>query len=304
MNKETKGTLLALATALVSGIAIPVNKLFVVGIDPIVFTATRALMIGLIFLVIGLKRGEFTKNKLKFMNWKYLLAIGIIGGGLAFWLYFSGLRLTTSGRGAFLHKTLPLYTTILAFLFLKEKISKKQLLALGLMFFGIIMIYFDKIAPNLDFWPNPSFGDLLVIIATFLWAVENTIGKKLMRDDGESNILVSFARMFVGSLFLFGLILVLGKIDVLLSLSLIQIRNLIISTGILFCYVSFWYSAVKLINISKAATILLISPVISMILGILMFNEPTPGLQLLGSVLILAGGYLVSKVKSGFVEGV
>jgi len=59
-----------------------------------------------------------------------------------------------------------------------------------------------------------------------------------------------------------------------------------------------------LINVSKAATILLLSPVISMFLGIIMFNEPTPILQLGGSVLILLGGYLVSKVKSEFVEGV
>jgi len=103
---------------------------------------------------------------------------------------------------------------------------------------------------------------------------------------------------------LFGVIILLGKINVLLSLSLAQVLSLLASTGILFCYVFCWYSAIKLINISKAATILLIAPVISMILGILMFEEPTPILQLAGSVLILLGGYLVTKVKSEFVGGV
>lgn len=303
MNKETKGTIFAIVTAIISGIAIPINKLFVVDMDPIVFTATRALMIGLVFLVIGLKKREFNKKKNKF-NLSYLLTIGIIGGGLAFYIYFSGLQLTTSARGAFLHKTLPIFTTILAFSFLKEKISKKQLLALGLMFLGSVIIYFDKILPNIEFWSNPSLGDLLVLAAAFLWAVENIFSKKVMKD-GESNVVVSFARMFVGSLFLFGLILILGKIDVLLSLTLIQVRNLIISTVILFGYVFFWYSSVKLINVSKAATILLIAPVVSTILGILMFNEPTPILQLIGSILILLGGYIVvSKTKSEVVEGV
>ncbi len=302
MDNETKGTLLALATAVISGISIPVNKLFVVNIDPTVFTAIRGLIIGLIFLVISWKTKKLTKDVIKEQKWLYLVLIGLIGGGLAFLLYFHGLQVTTSARGAFLHKTLPIYTTILAFIFLKEKITQKQLVALGLMFLGTVVLYLDKITPS-NLWSDPSFGDLLVIVASILWAVENTIAKKVMVK-GESNFIVSAARMFIGSLFLFGVVVLFGKINVLFSLSFTQIISLLVSTGILFCYVYCWYSSVKLINVSKAATILLLSPVISMILGILMFGEPTPILQLVGSVLILLGGYLVSKVKSEFVGGV
>ena len=302
MDNETKGTILAFATAIISGIAIPINKLFVINMDPTVFTATRALIIGLVFLFLAWKKEKLSKSILKEQKWLYLVLIGLIGGGLAFLFYFHGLQLTTSARGAFLHKTLPIYVTILAFIFLKEKVSQKQLVALGLMFLGIVAIFFDKINPA-NLWSDPSFGDLLIIFATILWAVENTIAKKVMIN-GESNFVVSAARMFIGSLFLFGVIVLLGKLDVLFSLSLGQIFGLLASTSILFSYVYCWYSAIKLINVSKATTILLLSPVISMLLGIIMFNEPTPILQLGGSVLILLGGYLVSKVKSEFVEGV
>ena len=54
MQKETKGTILALMAAVVSGVAIPLNKLFVLNPDPTVFTAVRAIIIGLMFLVISL----------------------------------------------------------------------------------------------------------------------------------------------------------------------------------------------------------------------------------------------------------
>jgi len=299
VDNETKGTILAFATALISGIAIPINKLLVINMDPTIFTATRALIIGLVFLFLAWKKEKLTKSILKDQRWLYLTLIGLIGGGLAFLLYFNGLELTTSSRGAFLHKTLPIYVTILAFIFLKEKIPKKQLLALGIMFLGTTILYIDKITPS-ALWSNPSFGDLLVIFATILWAVENTIAKKVMIK-GESNFIISAARMFIGSLFLFSVIILFGKLDILFSLSINQILGLLVSTGILFGYIFCWYSSVKLINVSKAATILLLSPVISMILGIFMFNEPTPIFQLGGSVLILLGGYLVTKIKSEFV---
>ena len=302
MDKEKKGTILAIITACISGIAIPVNKMFVVGLDPTIFTAVRALFIGIGFFILASYQNKFDYEKFKKVDWKYLLAIGIIGGGLAFLLYFSGLKLTTSARGAFLHKTLPIYTTILAFLFLKEKITRKQSIALSIMFIGTIVLYSAKISPT-ALWSNPSLGDLLVITATILWAVENTIARKAMIK-GESHFVVSFARMFIGSMFLFSVILLLGKVDVLLSLTTQQVINLVISTCILFGYVFFWYWSIKLINVSKASTLLLLSPVISMILGIVIFEEPTPLLQLIGSALILVGAYMVSRVKSEFVHGV
>lgn len=296
VDVEKKGTLFAIITALISGIAIPINKIFVVDLDPTVFTAVRALFIGIGFLILA----SLEKNGKRFKKvpWSYLLAIGIIGGGIAFLLYFTGLKLTTAGRGAFLHKTLPIYTTILAFLFLKEKIKKKQILALLTMFIGTVVLYSANISPNV-FWSSPYVGDLLVIGGTILWGIENTIARKAMIK-GESNYVVSFARMFFGSIFLFGIILSSGKVDLLFSLSTQQVINLLISTGILFSYVFCWYKAIKLINVSKASTLLLLAPVISLILGIIIFNEPFPVLQLVGSALILVGAYFVSGVKSEF----
>ena len=127
MDNEAKGTILALVTALISGFAIFANKIFVVGIDPTVFTSVRALFIGIAFLVIiSYQAGfNFVEVKKSFMqaNWKYMLAIAVIGGSAAFLLFFTGLQLTTGGRAAFLHKTLPIYVAVFAYWFLHEKIS-------------------------------------------------------------------------------------------------------------------------------------------------------------------------------------
>ena len=302
MKKETLGTLLVICTAIISGFAIPVNKFLIIGLDPAVFTAIRAIIIAVGFFVLASFQSKFNYKKFKKVPWKYLLAIGFVGGGLAFLLYFTGLKLTTSGRAAFLHKTLPLYVVILAFLFLKEKITRKQIVAICLMFLGTLLLYESKIKPT-ELWSNPSFGDLLVIIATFCWAVENVIAKAAMIK-GESNFVVTFARMFFGAIFLFAAVMLLNKFDELLTLTPEQVGKLLISASILFGYVLTWYWGIKLINVSKAAPLLLLSPVISLVLGVIWFNEPIPSLQILGSILILVGAYIISRVRSEFVTGV
>jgi len=90
MKKETVGTILALSTAFISGLAIPANKLFVVDLDPTVFTAVRALVIGIVFFIFASFQSK--SKKFKKVPWGYLLAIAIIGGSFAFLMFFSGLN--------------------------------------------------------------------------------------------------------------------------------------------------------------------------------------------------------------------
>jgi len=296
MNKEKYGTFFAIIAAIISGFSIPLNKMFIVNLDPSVFTAVRSLIIGIAFFLIASYKSKFNFKKFKKVSWKHLIAIAVVGGSFAFLLFFSGLSLTTSGRAAFLQKTMPLYITVLAFLFLKEKISKKYLYALLLMFIGTLAVYFSQIDIS-ALWSNPSLGDILIIGATFLWAVENIIARKSMIK-GENNFVVSFARMFFGGLILFAVVLLFGKADLLLSLNANQVTNISISTLILFSYVFFWYWSIKMINVSKASAFLLLSPAISLLLGAIFIGEPIPFLQLIGCALIGIGSYFLSNVKS------
>ncbi len=291
-KNEIRGTLLVLLTAIVSGFSIIANKFFVVKIDPLLLTAMRGLGIGIIFFLISLyfyRRGGCKKPKER--SWKALLSIGIIGGGFAFWLFFTGLKMTLGGRAAFLHKTLPIYALILGFVFLKEKITKQQLTALGIMLIGLFIMEFTKLSAEI------RMGDFLILGATVLWAIENTISKKAMLNK-ESNWMVTFSRMFFGSLVLFSIIFLTGKIQLIATLTSQQILYIVISGALLFTYVLTWYWGLKYINLSKAATILLISPVISLILAVVWLGEQVLATQLIGSILILIGAYLVIKTKS------
>lgn len=303
MKKETLGTLLALATAVFSGVAIPANKVFIVDVDPAVFTAVRSVVIGVIFfLLIQFSSGKASgkpnggTRKGFAVSWKYLASIAVIGGAFAFLLFFSGLKLTTAGRAAFLHKTLPLYVALLAFVFLRERITRKYLIAIMLMFIGTIGIYSASINPA-ELWSNPQLGDLLVISAAFLWGVENVIAKRAMAR-GEASFVVSFARMFFGGLILMGVVVLTGRTGALLSLTAQNMVSIGVSTALLFAYVFAYYWSLKLINVSKAAVLLLLAPVVSLVLGTAFLGEPAPLQQLAGSAVILVGACLVAGIRS------
>lgn len=297
MNNETKGMILALLAAVFSGIAIPANKFFIVNLNPAVFTAVRSVIIGVVFLIVAAYPAVKEHKRFRKAPWRYLIAIAAIGGAAAFLLYFTGLQLTTAGRAAFLyHALLTMFTVLLAFVFLRERISRKMAYALAAMFVGTIVLYFSQV-PQSQLWANPNLGDLLIIAASLLWAIEYIISRKVMVM-GETNFVVSFARMFFGGLILFGVVIISGNLGALLALSMQQWMNILISTVLLFADVLFWYWSIRYINVSKATTLLLLAPIISLVGGIVLLGEPVPLLQLAGSAIMLAGAYFVIGVRS------
>ncbi|MBR9689615.1 MAG: DMT family transporter [Candidatus Altiarchaeota archaeon] len=287
MDKEKFGTMLVLLTAIGSGMAIIVNRFFVLKVDPIIFTAIRAVLIGFVFLIISRR----VPDKGKPVSTSKLVFLGLTGGGLAFWLFFVGLKATTGGRAAFIHKTLPIWAAIMAYFFLKEKITEIQIKSIGLAIVGLAIMQYDKISMSV------RWGDMLVLVATLVWALESTLAKKFM-SLGETNWRISFGRMFFGSLFLFGVAALQGKLSLILELQPIQWIYILVSTLMLMWYVLTWYWGLKYISLTKATGLLLFSPIVSLVLGMVFLSEQILPMQIIGSTLILVGLYYLSKTKS------
>ncbi|HDR53753.1 MAG TPA: hypothetical protein ENN60_03755 [archaeon] len=292
MSSETRGKLLVLLTAIISGFSIIANRFFVLNVDPVLLTAVRALVIGSVFLVVTLVNDRGRQP----VSLPSLLFIGLIGGGLAFWMFYTALAMTLGGRAAFIHKTLPVWATVLAIIFLREKLSRKQVAAMLVALSGLLVMNWGSLPAGM------RAGDLLALGATILWAAENTVAKKVM-SEGESNWRVTFSRMFIGSLFLFSVAAFQGKLPQLLALQPVQWAYIGISTALLLGYVLTWYWGLRYLPLFQASTILLLSPVLSMVFGMLLLGEPVFVGQAAGSALILLGCYLLIRVKGGDRSG-
>lgn len=292
MNKsvEGKGILLVLSTAIISGFAIFINKFGVSGFDPYLFTFLKNLVVAafLLSLILGIKEFKSLK-KLKKNDWLILTIIGLVGGCIPFLLFFKGLSLTTAASGSFLHKTMFVYVAVLAGVFLKEKISNKLFIAGALLLLG--NLYFLKFLPY-----NAQIGDLLILMATFFWAVENTVSKYALKTLPPR--IVAFGRMGIGSLFIFVFLLFTGGFSAILSLTTLHWQWVLISGVILFGYVTTWYTGLKYIKVSVATTILLLGLPITLLLTFIFQGKPFTENQMIGTFLIFFGVVLAIGLKT------
>jgi drug/metabolite transporter (DMT)-like permease len=277
-----KGYFLVFFTALISGFSIFINK-FGVGIfkSSEIYTFLRvalvAFILGLILVVFDLKK---IKN-LKKREWIFLVLIGLVGGSIPFLLFFKGLKITSSAEGSFIHKTMFLWVAILATLFLKEKIDQKFL-------FGALILLFANALLLKKFSFVPDRGDLLILIATIFWAIENTLSKYLLSTSNLDGKTVAFGRMFFGSIFILIYLIFTNQASQIFVLNSKQIIWVLITGIILLFYVLTWYSGLKSISVSKATAILLLGSPITTALN-LISGAKIPLQEIISGILILIG---------------
>ena len=249
-----------MATALFSGLANFINQFTVkyVG-DPLVFTTIKNSLV--VFLIVGLIIFLKKFPKIKQLSKKdlgLLVAIGIIGGSLPFYLFFTALAQMPAINAALIHKTLIFWVALLALPILGEKLSMTQMVALVVIFGANLVVGGFK-----GFSINRP--ELLVLAATLLWAIENVIAKiTLRRVDPD---IVTASRMGIGSAILLMAVIAFGKGQMLFALKPDQLGLTFLATLILFGYVSTWYRALSLAPIVTVVTVLTLATLVTNMLS-------------------------------------
>ena len=293
MNKN-KGLLLVLGTAFISGTVVFISKMGVTIINPYIFTGLKNIIVALVVVswLLMLKDWRVLKRLSK-SQWLMLLGVGLIGGSIPFLLYFKGLSLSTPVQAAFIHKTLFIYVAVLAAIFLKEKISKGFLIGgLGLLLGNILLL---RVIPH-----QFHAADFLILLATLFWASENVLSKHLLKE--LPSRIVIWGRMFFGSIFIILFWLITGQAHLVASLNLEQIGWVLITAVFLFGYLATWYTGLKYIKVSVAATILLLASPITALLSLLFLGQGLLISQLLGIILIGGVIYLICSKRISFLN--
>lgn len=290
-----KGILLVFSTAIISGFAIFINQFGVSIINPYIFTGLKNITVAVLVccLLLAMKDWRLLKGLSK-KYWGLLLAIGLIGGSIPFLLFFKGLSLTTSVQGAFIHKTMFIYVAVLAALFLKEKIGKK------LIFGGLLLLLGNVLL--LKFIPySIGKGDLLILLATLFWAGESIISKYTLRKLPAR--IVMWGRMFFGSIFILAFLASAGQMSLIGTINTNQIIWVIITSVLLLGYVVTWYSGLKHIPVSMAATILLLGAPITTLFsfvysGVISLQQVLGiGIALTGIFFVIGSKYIIEKIR-------
>jgi len=290
--KENKGLILVLCTALISGVSIFINKFGVKAINSSVFCGMKNLVVAvfLISLILILKEWKVLR-RLQRKDWLTLFVVGLVGGSVPFLLFFKGLQMTTGAEGAFIHKTLFIFVAIFALIFLKEKLHKGFIIGALCLLAGNILLL--KLI-------HPVFekGDLLILLATILWATENTISKYALKT--LSPRIVAFGRMFFGSLLIMVFLAVTGQIHIIGTLTVSQIGWILITSAFLFGYVTTWYTGIKYARVSQATCVLALGAPITSLLSLIFLHQALSFKEIAGMALIVLGIVLVIGIARLF----
>ncbi len=275
-----KGIILVLATAIISGVSIFVNSYGVKETDSSVYAFMKNFIVALLLLafILGIGLKEEIK-KLSRKQWAQLAIIGLIGGSVPFLLFFKGLQMTSGSTASFVHKTLFVYTSVLAFLFLREKMNKGMLIGAILLILGNYFL----IKPDFEF----TIGHVLVFFAAVMWAGENVYAKHVLKEQKGS--IVAFGRMLFGSLFILLFLLATGKYKIIAGLKTENYLWIIVTSIFLLLYNLTYYNGLKRINVSVASAILTIGLPITILLTN-MSKGVSPNIYTIIGILLIIGG--------------
>jgi drug/metabolite transporter (DMT)-like permease len=289
MSNQTKGIFFAVVTAVISGVSIFVNKYAVIAIkQPLVFATVKNIGVAVLLFVLLLSTKKLANFRaLSRRDWLLLVLVGIVGGSVPFYLFFTGLMTIPAINGALLHKTLVFWVALMAFPLLKERLSKKQMIGVALLFGANLLVGGFK-----GF--KLSSGEFMVLMATLMWSVENIIAKKVLPHINAN--IVSMARMGFGAviLLIISVITQPAQLRGMANLSSTQWLWVGLTVILLFGYVTTWYRALSFAPATTVSAVLVTSTLVTNVLSAV-FATHTWSLTLsLQSALMLVGFALLA----------
>ena len=288
-NRNKAGHLCALLTIIIWGTTFISTKILLVDFQPVEILFFRFVMGLLALLIIYPHRLKTTTKR---QELTFALA-GLCGICLYYLLENIALTYTMASNVGVIISVVPFFTAIMSHLFLKEegKLRANFFIGFVVAMIGIFLISFNGSKLEL----NPV-GDLLALLAAFVWACYSILTKKIS-SYGYHTILTTRRVFFYGILFM---IPTLFMFDFHLELS--RFTNPVYLFNIIFlglgasalCFVS-WNLAVKVLGAVKTSIYIYMVPVITVVTSTLILHEQITALSIIGTLLTLAGLFLSER---------
>ena len=195
-------------------------------------------------------------------------------------LYFSTLVMLPIEKVTAISFVVPLIVTVLAVLFLGEKIYIYRTLALILGFSGMLII----LRPG---FIDISIGVYMALFSSFLWSVVIIITKKISKEDSSITIL-SYQTVFMS---IFSFIIVLFFWETPSSKTFFYLLLAALSGTILHLALNHAY---KLVDVSMTQPYSFLSLVFASIIGFFVFSEMPDLFTWLGASIIFLGVLIIS----------
>jgi drug/metabolite transporter (DMT)-like permease len=224
-------------------------------------------------------------------NYSLLLLTSLCGAVIAPILFFYGLSNTSASDSSILINGEILFSILLAIVFFNEKLIKREIIAVILVLFGIVIL-----TTNMQFsnsFLELNIGNILIVGATLFWALDNNISKIISKTIHIPKIIV--LKSLIGGSLLFMLTMVIFGIEEF-EVDIFHIPYLVFAGSMGFGVSLFFFlNGLKRIGTVKTMLLFSTSSIFGMIFATIFLNENITIYQIIAVTVILSGCYLVKR---------
>ena len=285
MENPIKATSAALFAALLYSSSLPLAKILLASFPHTLLAGFLYLGAGIGMTLILLLQKNRERKKIDKSHWIYIFLM-IVLDIIAPVLMMKGLSIVRSENASLLGNFEIVATSIIAFLFFREKISLKTAFSILLITLSSVLLTYNK-GESIPI----NRGSILIILSTVFWGLENNCTRKLSTNDPMK--IVHIKGIFSG---IGGIVLGLS-LGERLENTLLLLPTLIIG---FFCYgmsIYLYVYAQRYLGAAKTSAYYAINPFIGVVLALIIFKEkPTP--SFLVSLFIMVVGILLLSIDS------
>jgi len=285
--KLNRGRIALILTAIIWGSALVVTKSLLQEIGPFTAAVLRFFIAWVILAPFAFRQGY----RLSLAVRPTFLLFGLTGIALYIAMTNVGLVYTAASSAALVQAAIPAVTTLLSVLLLKEHVSRRQLLGIGLSIAGLLLVT----GLNMNQTGSaPLVGNLFIFGGVLAWAVYTVQGKKLVSTFPW--LVITTASISAGMLFLLPFAigeLLLQGMPHLRADGLVQLLYLGAASSAL--GYALWNYGLRFLDASEAAPYINLIPVVGLLLSVILLHEPLSLIQAAGGALTLFGVWLSNR---------
>jgi len=295
-----KAYVLLIIVTVIWALAEPIIKFTLGGFSPLIFLTYRFGLASLAsiacFIIFGFRIPKDTKTRLE------IALYGLVTSTFSLGLLFFGLQKTTVLDTLLITLINPLLVSIAGIIFLKEHVTVKEKVGMGIALVGTVLTVIEPFLQNGHNLSRFS-GNVLILLYLIFATVGVILAKRLLRKDVDPLTLTntSFIIGFI-TLLPFALPQILtSKFQILISPSWpyhLGVIYMAFLSGTLAYFLS--NKAQKTIEIGEAAVFSYLYPIFSTPLAVLWLGEKITPLFIIGGV-IIAAGVAVAEIKKNRV---
>ena len=259
---------------LIWGVNFPIAKLAVIELPPILMMALRLTLVALLLLPFA---------PLPHGNWRKIMSLALVMGVLHFSVLFTGIKGVDSATAALAIQLQVPFASLLAVVFLNDRIGWRRAIGLALAFGGVAVLSGE---PRLE---GNYFSLALVILGAFFWAAASIIMKTLDKVSGWT-INAWMSAIAAPQLFIASWLLEDNQIDALTNTGFNGWFGVIWmgTVALIFAY-GLWYKLLRRYQVNQVMPFTLLVPVFGVTASVLLLGDPVTANLLFGGVLVITG---------------